>query len=264
MACDLSLEEYLLQKEKLFTESPSWSYENQEEWRAFPNFYSTLKLPINIDTNRTVPGEISIDINYEKNATGILAVYKKTIFFFPTESNNFVTYNDKNYKFIGFHIHQSSENTINNLFYPIEIHFVNEYVNPITKVIDYVVIALLFAHTNGEGAEITNLDYRSLFQGNEIPITFDLSIFNNLPINKHYNFPGTLTSPPFNQNTNFFLFEPKDVKTTNLVINDNFFDTLKYFFISNKANILAPVNESRYLTDNNYIAIKTVNCCNNH
>jgi carbonic anhydrase len=205
--CDETLQQYIIDKLNLNGDSSNWSYNNQEQWKTYPNFFSSLKLPINIDTTSTIPGENNIRISYQNDVEGILTVAKQTIYFFPTYENNIINYNNKNYVFIGYHIHNSSENTINNLFYPIEIHFVNKYIDPVTKVVDYVVLALLFDHTAGEGAEVTNLDYKGLYNGVEIPVKFDLSVFNNLTINKHYNFIGTLTSPPFFQNTNFYLWE---------------------------------------------------------
>lgn len=262
--CDETLLIYKQDKLTLNGNSSNWSYNDQEQWKTYPNFYSTLKLPINIDTSRTISGINDIKINYKKSVDGLLAVVKQTIYFFPSKLDNIIKYKNKDYALINYHIHNSSENTIDNLFYPIEIHFVNQYIDPVTNVIDYVVIALLYEHTAGEGAEITNLDYKSLHFGSEISVTFDLSVLNKLTKYSYYNFIGTLTSPPFYQNTNFYLWEPKDVTSINLTINDNYFDQLKYFFISNKANVLPSTNESRYIKDNNYIAIKKVCNCSTH
>ena len=51
----------------------SWDYKNQEEWKTYQNYYSTIRTPININTSRVIDScKHKFKINYNNNVDGIL------------------------------------------------------------------------------------------------------------------------------------------------------------------------------------------------
>jgi carbonic anhydrase len=88
---------------------------------------------------------------------------------------------------------------------------------------------------------------------------FDISIFNKLTKNSHYNFIGSLTVPPFNQNFNWFLFSPKLTNNLCLKINKTFFDSFDFYFENCKANEQSNYNHARYINEkHNFLSIKLI------
>jgi len=237
--------------------SDSWSYVNQANWTTYQNFYSTIRTPINILTSKvTEVKEPKIDIHYKNNVPGTLVNEKLTPYFLPKTENNYVLYNSKKYVLKNYHIHCSSENSINDKFFPAEVHFVNQYTNPDNNQTETLIVSLLLILSDVKGLNIVNLDYEKIKnQGDEIDITINLSNINKLNKHDYFNFKGTLTLPPFIQNFNWNLFQSNDF----LRINKTDFDNLIYYFSNNKANKQSPYNKARYINDpNNYALVKKI------
>ena len=243
------------------TYEEKWSYSNQEKWKSYQNYYSTIRSPINIERNKVIKScEKKIKINYNDNIEGILTNKDLTPYFLPKTTDNFVDFMGKKYILSNYHIHCSSENTLDNLYYPTEVHFVNIYTNPDTLEKEYIVISIMLFISEKVGLSIVNLDYDKIKnEGDKIDIFVNLKFLNDLTVNSYYNFLGTLTVPPFYQNFNWNLFDSQDVHNISLTIQKNDFNNLIYYFSNNKANELSPYNETRYIKDiNNYSVIKKI------
>ena len=183
---------------------------------------------------------------------------KSTPFFLPKNNKNYIEYKKKKYSLINYHIHCSSENTIDGLYYPVEVHFVNKFDNLESSQSEYFVISLMLLLSNKVGLNIVNLDYEKIKnQGDEIDIVVNLDFLNDLTLNSYYNFKGTLTVPPFIQNVNWNLFDSKDIINIPLNISESDFNNLIYYFSNNKANDQSLYNETRYIKDDDNYAVIT-------
>lgn len=118
---------------------------------------------------------------------------------------------------------------------------------------------MLFINEN-IGLQIVNLNYEKIQnEGEEYDTFINLKFMNDICLNSYYNFLGTLTTPPFDQNFNWNLFDSKDVKNMPLFIKRDNFNNLIYYFSNNKANEQSLYNETRYIKDiNNYSVIKKI------
>jgi carbonic anhydrase len=240
-------------------ELEDWSYDNQEQWKSYPNYYSVFKTPFNIKTSKIVRDCDDLKIKYNEIVSGKYVLDKSTPYFLPDKSDNYVINNGIVYTLANFHFHNSSENTINSKYSPVEVHFVNTYTDPDTNITSYLVIGLLLEISKKDGLEITNTDYKTISEGGEVSATLDLSILNKLTKNSYYKFKGSLTVPPFNQNFNWNLFNSYDVKNIKLTINRKNFDDFVYYFINNKTNEPSIYNEQRYInTKENFLAVKRI------
>lgn len=236
-----------------------WSYKDQSEWTKFPNFYSVNRIPINIDTSKVINCQKKSDnlqIDYQQVVTGkIQAADENDIpIFYPNLYNNFLYYNSKKYTLINFHYHNASENTIDGEYFPVELHFVHKYTE---DNIDYFfVLGILLKIVEKGGLEITNNFFTQIGSTQ----TYNLSIFNNLSSSRHYEFMGTLTTPPFYENTLWALYNTYDVNYLNLAINKKSYDEYIHNFINTKANVQCQYQNSRYVNKcKNFLSIKRIN-----
>jgi carbonic anhydrase len=234
-------------------------YTNQEEWKKFQNYYSVTRAPININSKKVIKTKNNnLKIKYTKSKFTI-AKYGGIPYAYPIDKKNYVIFNNKKFILINYHLHNSSENTIDNVFNEVEIHFVNLHIDVESGVNEILVVSLLLNSTNKKGLEITELDYKTLSENINYETEFDMSIFNSLTKNEHYNFIGSLTVPPFTQNFNWFLFSPKLTNTICLKINKTFFDNFDFFFQNCKANEQSIYNSSRQINEkHNFLAIKLI------
>lgn len=281
--CLLNFEKFQ-QNKNILNREKKWTYENQANWRTYQNYYSTIRTPINIEKDKVIKlGEKcekceksvineksiineknvineKIVINYNDGVEGIVTNEHLTPYFLPKTTDNYISYCDKKYILSNYHIHCSSENTIDNLYYPIEVHFVNIYTNPETSKTEHLILSLMLFISENVGLQIVNFDYENIKnEGDEYDKIVNLKFLNELPTNSYYNFLGTLTTPPFDQNFNWNLFDSADVKNIPLFIKRDNFNNLIYYFSNNKSNEQSLYNDTRYIMDiNNYSVIKKI------
>ena len=255
--CLLGCVDHLPEKKNINIVSADWSYDDQESWKQFPNYYSTMKTPINIKTNKVYFKKNNININYVNNVKGFKVIDHNTPYFLleQKDNNNYILYNDDKYKLIQFHFHNSSENTINDVYYPVEVHFVHTFYDPIKKITKYIAVALLLQKTDKKGLNITKNFFNNM---NYTEINLNLEIFNKLTCNSYYNFIGTVTTPPFVQNVSFNLFTPEYTKNINLTINETDYDEFVSKFFNNKDNNLSKYNENRYNLNDNFLVVNKI------
>lgn len=244
----------------------NWNYEDQEQWKLFQNYYSVQRTPFNIKDDKIIDGCDDLKICYKTKVNGIYNNSHTTPFFNVEGENNYVLNKGKKFILRNFHIHNSSEHTIDDQYFNAEMHFVNEYVEPNTNISYILVIGLLLEITKKNGLKIWNIDYKKIKNDETYSSTVDLSIFNKLAYCPYYKFIGTLTVPPFSQNFNWNLWKPSDVEKFKLALNEDDYNRFVYYFANNKDNQLTNYNKSRYINNkNNFLAVKKINnnckCC---
>jgi carbonic anhydrase len=236
-----------------------WSYNNQSNWKSFRNYYNVNKTPINIDTSKVLFDTNKISIHYSNSQKLNSIENAKYIEYVAETEDSYIMYNGNKYILDQFHFHNSSENTKNEVYYPLECHFVNIYYDEINDQKHILVIGLLFSLSEFIGSEITH----NITENFGKDVIFDLSVYNNIIYNKYFNFVGSLTVPPFTPNINFNLFFYEDMNDDQKIYftikNKDYFNYLKYF-PNNKANIISVYNSNRLAEplQNNYIAVKQI------
>lgn len=236
-----------------------WSYENQADWVKFPNFYSVNRIPINIMNSKVLKCkkfDVDFKIDYKSVVPGIVDNIdgNQIPVFFPDNTDNFVYYNGRKYTLINFHFHNASENTVDSEYFPAELHFVNKVTE--NNIDYYFVIGALLKLVQKGGLEIT----KGFFEEAGTKQTYDLSVFNKLSKSPRYDFPGSLTTPPFYENCHWALFNAYDVNSINLGINQLDYDTFIHNYINTKCNVQCEYQSSRYVNGcKNYLAIRKVN-----
>jgi carbonic anhydrase len=239
--------------------SLEWSYDNQCAWTQYRNYTNTYRAPINIDTSKTLLDKNKLSIHYSNAQNTQSIENNKYIEYITKDQNSYVIYDGNKYILDQFHFHNSSENTKNGIYYPLECHFVNIYHNDIDNQDYILVIGLLYSIKKNIGSEITT----NITENFGKDVVFNLSVYNNLIENQYYNFMGTLTVPPFTPYIIFNLFFYDEVKTidkVNLTIREkDYFNYLKYF-PNNKASIVddSYVNRTSSPLIDNFISVKLI------
>ena len=233
-------------------EKQGWSYDDQEQWKTYKDYYNVMKTPININTENTVCSKNKLKIVYSSNQSCLSEVDQNFVKYAMNDEKSYVLYNNDKYILRQFHFHNSSENSIDGIYYPIECHFVNEYVDQ-NEMSHFVVVGLMM-HIGNNGSQITNNIIGNIGSN----VVFDLSVYNNLSKKTYYSFIGGLTTPPFSANIWFNIFKDKDSRK--FCIDQKDYDDYLVDFSNNKANVLSYYNKNREIdTKNNFLAVKTIN-----
>ena len=237
----------------------NWSYEDQAAWVKFPNFYSVSRIPINIDESKVIKCkrlEVDFRIDYRESVTGIIENTDGNDIpvFYPDKPDNYLYYGNRKYSLINFHFHNASENTVNGEYFPAEVHFVHKVTE--NKIDYYFVVGMLLKLVPTGGLQITDDFFISEGQIK----TYNLSVFNKLSKCVRYDFPGTLTTPPFYENCYWALFNAYDVNSIVLGINQLDYDEFIHNYINTKCNVQCQYQDSRYVNGcKNYLKIRKVN-----
>lgn len=170
-----------------------WGYESEngpEKWAELSTDNKTCngqsQSPINIDTNSVQKAESSkLTINYSNAKFKVIDTGHSIEFeLLEGQKSQTVTYNGIEYALEQFHFHNKSENTIDQKYSPLEIHFVNK-----DKDGNPLVLSVLV--NTGE----TNKTLKNY--GTKIDEEVELNPFDIFPVEKqYYSFTGSLTTPP--------------------------------------------------------------------
>jgi carbonic anhydrase len=114
------------------------------------------KTPINIDTNNIIVDKNKLSIHYSNLQNTYSIENDKYIEYETKSEDSYIFYDGNKYILDQFHFHNSSENTKNNIYYPLECHFVHKYHNDIDNQDYTLIIGLLFQISKNDGSEITN------------------------------------------------------------------------------------------------------------
>jgi len=142
---------------------------------------------------------------------------------FNVDGENTVNLNGKDYKLLQFHYHALSEHTINNKYFPLEVHFVHEYSDK-----DYAVIGVMIVE--GKENELFNkyLDKFPLEKG-EYKTDETIDLLSLLPNNKSYfYYCGSLTTPPCSEMVSWYVFKnpieasKEQIEKFSKILNNNY------------------------------------------
>lgn len=189
-----------------------WAYTgetNPEHWKELEGDAAcggNAQSPINIIATDAVKGTSGLklsDIHYSKE-TLIHDIVNNghSIQYNFKGGENYVNYNGKRYDLAQFHFHSPSEHTVNGVRYPLVMHMVH-----VSKEKDFVVFAILFE----EGKENKSFDflesYLPIHPGEKKAIGKAYDFSKDLPSSfEHYNYKGSLTTPPCTEAVNWFVF----------------------------------------------------------
>lgn len=119
------------------------------------------------------------------------------------DSDNYVDYEGKRYDLAQFHFHAASEHTIDGMHFPLVIHMVH-----VSEDKEFVVLAVMVK----EGESNDSFDFLETYlpvnPGETKPVgephTFAKYINGDFA---HYNYTGSLTTPPCTEGVNWFIFK---------------------------------------------------------
>lgn len=187
------------------TSKHHWSYEgleSPEHWSELDREFKTCRQghdqsPIDLHTDDALPSNQELIFAYLPTHTHI--VNNGHTIEFDMEEDNFIAVDNKRFKLKQLHFHADSEHTINGTQFPAEMHLVHEATDG-----QLAVISLLI--------EIGNSPvYDHIFDkipkpGEQVKTELHLEKF--IPENKqHYNYIGSLTTPPCSENVLWLVFQ---------------------------------------------------------
>jgi carbonic anhydrase len=190
-------------------QSDEWSYIGESGpgyWGGLRPEYSQCdagdqQSPINI-TN-TIAADLSAPLINWSPFIPVISNNGHTIEVKPVAGNT-VILDGKSFGLVQIHFHHTSEHTINDQQYPMEVHFVHQADDG-----KLAVLAVLFAegHANQPLTEIWSAAPAVI---GEISANFTFDPKSLLPIDRqHYRYQGSLTTPPCSQIVNWVVFKQK-------------------------------------------------------
>ena len=242
----------------------TWSYQDRLDWpRLYKKYFSTMKTPIDIDNSQGKIINTDIDINnlqmnWSKNQKVYSVPNQNYIQYNCLSEDSYITLNNDKYNLLQFHFHASAENTINKMYYPMEVHFVHGYTDE-SKIQKLVVIALHLEQTRIPN-EVSPLTV-NLVENYDKEVEFNLSIYNELPNETFYRWLGSLTIPPFSNNLLFNLWTVNDVKYKFPVgISPNNLYNFNHFFADSRDLITNEYKENREALPlkDNFLAVSVI------
>ena len=151
------------------------------------------------------------------------------------EAGSTISYEEVKYELKQMHFHTPSEHLVDGITFPMEMHIVAKN-SPVNKnaIPKYLVIGILFK----EGLNNKFLDeFLNKIPKNEHTLTNlevgtvrldDLLYRNDLnDVKNFYHYPGSLTTPPYTQTVQWFIFKhvieasPEQIKTINAIEGNN-------------------------------------------
>jgi carbonic anhydrase len=244
---------------------------NPELIKKYPNYSSPYRTPTNIKTdpgNALRSNEKILSIHYKCDISGhyfddgckiefdIENDCDKSYIVVVDEA----TCSKEKYILKQFHFHVASENTLNDVFYPMEMHLVHENFNCETGISKIVIISLL--------VDIGKRDMPFL-EGAFDKCNFnkctkiDLSCLNKLTENVFYSFLGSLSSPPFTVYVKWFVFSSDEVCNLRLTISDCNYRKHLELYENNRLPLNKEFENNRYAKplQNNFLAITKIKPC---
>lgn len=187
-----------------------WSHhkgeDGPENWKNLCSGFSDCgghsQSPINIITKDVEAGSGLSNPIFSYGESTVNIINNSHTVQFNIDGENKVQLNGKSYKLLQFHYHALSEHTINDQYYPLEVHFVHKHSDT-----DYAVLGVMFI----EGKE-NDLFTKYL---NEFPTSKgdyhskdNIDLISLLPENKnYYHYSGSLTTPPCSEVVNWYVLQ---------------------------------------------------------
>lgn len=230
------------------------------------NYRNPMRCPFDILSKQTIGSTTNrIKINYGKSVKGMAVDTGHVVEFDLTDSSNSKSHistvqmcdrstgRHTTYVLKQFHIHNPSEYTVDGKHKPMELHFVNEYVDDNSN--SHILVIGMLVGFGKKDMQILPKVLNSV--GDELVL--DLSKFNCLNENSHYHYVGSLTSPPYTPYFQWFLFDVDDMKNMCLSVTDATYRKSLSFY---ETNITPhnPLGERRYgePLNRNFIALTRI------
>ena len=180
---------------KIYPLDVDFNYSRQKDW----TFQSgNMQSPININPLETAPmlDEGSIELNYDNQILYIEDTGRSI----QVGATGVAKINGRLFNLEQFHFHLNSEHTLDEVYYPLEAHFVHEAQDG-----RLAVIGVLFKEGQ-HNENIQNL-IEQINQGDEIPVPGSVNYMELIPQNKsYYHYLGSLTTPPLLENVEWYIF----------------------------------------------------------
>ncbi|WP_394953879.1 carbonic anhydrase [uncultured Helicobacter sp.] len=201
-----------------------WGYNEHNgpsKWgEQYPECNGKEQSPINILTKNATSANNTLSLAYKMDSKNIINNGHSVQVNFTQKGG--ITYQGKEYKLVQLHFHTPSENTIDNVVYPLEMHLVHNDADG-----GLLVIGVLFeegkAHSELQKI-IANAPKKSGASGKLTRINPE----NLLPKSRaYYAFDGSLTTPPCSQKVQWVVLgEPisaskKQIDALHKIMHDN-------------------------------------------
>lgn len=181
-----------------------WGYgedNGPHKWGThYPECNGKEQSPINILTKKTRAVSNALKTAYQADSKNIVNNGHSVQVNFTQKGG--ITYQDKEYKLVQLHFHTPSENTIDNVVYPLEMHLVHSNAEG-----GLLVIGVLFeegkAHTELQKI-IANAPTKSGGNNKLTKLNPQKLLPNTLG---YYAFDGSLTTPPCSQNVQWVVLQ---------------------------------------------------------
>ena len=164
-----------------------------------------------VDIINTAPTEFDEILKTSYDGDGAIEIQNKGTNFeviYEAGNNNFINLNGEEFELINIHFHSESEHTLDSELSELEMHLVhgNE-----TGGLSVLGVLIEEGEFNQELAPIFDTVDSQLATNEELPDTVEftesIEIAELLPDNSGWFYNGSLTTPSFNENVNWFVFE---------------------------------------------------------
>jgi carbonic anhydrase len=209
-----------------------WSHhegeEGPEHWEHLCTGFSACggaaQSPVNITGAASGVGLSFLGVDY--GFTGVEIENNGHTVEFKCDAGSLVNIDGKDFQLLQFHYHAMSENTVEGVQYPLEVHFVNKAADG-----TYAVIGVMFRDagdtTNALFSEF--LQYFPTSKGTYTNELSEIDLFSLLPENlSYFHYSGSLTTPPCSEVVSWYVLKHTVVASSQQlsqfqsILNDNY------------------------------------------
>lgn len=174
-----------------------------------PGITDDFQSPVNINNAAPIAFDEILKTSYDGD--GAIEIQNKGSNFeviYEDGNNNFINLNGEEFELINIHFHLESEHTVNSQLSELEMHLVHANETGGLSVLGVLIEEGQF---NQELAPIFDTVGDELVANGELPntvaFTEEIEIADVLPNNSGWFYNGSLTTPSFSENVNWFVFE---------------------------------------------------------
>ena len=174
-----------------------------------PGITDAFQTPVNITDTTPIEFDEIVKTSYDgESATEIQNIGNHFVFIYEEGNNNFINLNGEEFEVINIHFHSESEHAVDGERLDLEMHIVhaNE-----TGGLSVLGVLIEEGEFNPALAPFFDTVDSQLEANGELPdtveFTDEIEIAELLPDNSGWFYNGSLTTPPFDENVNWFVFE---------------------------------------------------------